>query len=596
MPEKIARFLNHKGFAIFAIIVMAYILGAQSDKYFKWTNPPTEKKHNISSDGSGYYAYLPQVFIYGTKHFEFADPIHRKYPEAKFFEGISPYENGKSNKYFAGTAICISPFFWSAHQLTRLAGGDADGYSRSYELSVLIAAIAFWLLGALSLLALLRSYGIGRFAILFGIAGLTFATNLNYYIVYEPSFSHAYTYGLVCFLMLQSKRYADDRRSGHLLWIFFLLGLITIIRPTNLIVAMLIPLFFTSFQAFFTALKDLLQHRKPVMLGGIVIFGALILVQFLNIRSQFGYWGFNAYSTEGFDFLFSPKIGEVLFGFRKGFFVYTPFMLLIFPALYFLYRRNSYFFYGLLVFTTLFVYIMASWWCWYYGGSLGMRPLIDIYGVLIVPVVLMFARVNLLLKGILLVFTGFMIHFNMVLNYQLQHAILHYSEMNKERFATVFMQTGGRFEWIFHMTQPDFDRSQYTAFRTFGYDPLAGKWTMAPTKDTRPDQIVPSLIFRPDSALYASDIALGVRYEIRIGNEEFIPKVLLFGYKDQQREELSVNFTGIQVPRIDLYCPAEALLHSSKIYSDFDSLEVIIENGEGKGEVRRPSCTLYSRK
>lgn len=589
--------MNHKGFAVFALVVMTYILGAQSDHYFKWTNPPESRIHHIASDGSGYYAYLPQVLIYGTKHFEFANYIQHKYPEGKFFDGVSAQGEGKSNKYFVGTAICMSPFFWIAHQCTKLAGGEADGYSLNYEVSASFAAIAFWLLGALSLLALLRSYGISRSAILFGMIGLTFATNLNYYIVYEPCFSHVYTYGIVCFLLLQTKRFVDTRQSKHLLWIFFLLGMITIIRPTNLVVALIIPFFFASFKDFWEALKMLIVQRKLVLLAGVLIFGALVFLQFLNIHSQYGFWGFNAYSMEGFDYLFNPQIGKVLFGFRKGFFVYTPFMLLVFPALYFLYRWNRYFFGGSLLLMAVFVYITASWWCWYYGGSLGMRPMIDIFGIMVIPVILLFARVRLLLKAFLLVFLVLMIKFNLVLNYQLTHAILHYADMDKDRFATVFMQTGDRFQWAFHMVQPEFNEKAYQPFTTYRFNPATEQWTKAPFRMTRGEgAYLKSLMYIPDAALAQSDIAVRATYLIRIGDEENIPKTMLFGYKNGNRETLSSNYIGIQVPDVKAYCPVVAELNSPRKYSDFDSLEVALENGEGKGSIRNARCVFYARK
>ncbi len=600
MIEKVGHFLNHKGFTIFALVVMAYILGAQSDHYYKWTNPPKEgASHSIASDGSGYYAYLPQVLIYGTEHFEFADGIQRKYPGSKFFEGVSPYEGGKSDKYFVGTAICISPFFWTAHQITQLSGGEADGYSRGYEISVLIAAIAFWLLGALSLLTLLKTYGINRISILFGIIGLTFATNLNYYIVYDHSFSHVYTYGIVCFLLLQTKRFVDTRQSRHLIWIFFLLGMITIIRPTNLIVVLIIPFFFDSPRTFWNELKMLIVRRKLVLAAGILIFGSLVFLQFFNIHSQYGYWGFNAYSAEGFDYLLNPQFGEVLFGFRKGFFVYTPFMLLVFPALYFLYRWNKYFFCGFLLLLLVFVYITASWWCWYYGGSLGMRPMIDVYGIMIIPVILFFSKVKLILRTILIAFMAFMIHFNLVLNYQLMNAILHYAEMDKEKFSTIFMQTGDRFQWVFHMQQPDFDDQKYQSVETFWFNPVAQQWTRKPSHAEaamKPGIYMQSFVYVPVDQLKTSDIAVKLRYQMLIGSEENIPKTLLFGYKNGEREELSVNFIGPQIPEIDAYYPVDADLYSPKKYSEFDSLEVVLENGEGKGLIREASCSFMKRK
>jgi hypothetical protein len=113
--NKFLNWFNQKSATIVLLIVMTYILGAQGDKHYKYTSHNKHKHEvgaNITSDGSGYYAYLPQYFIYETDHFEFAHFIQNKYPKEKFFQGISPKnEKQFQDKYFIGTAICISPFF-----------------------------------------------------------------------------------------------------------------------------------------------------------------------------------------------------------------------------------------------------------------------------------------------------------------------------------------------------------------------------------------------------------------------------------------------------------------------------------------------------
>lgn len=600
MLQKVSHFFNHKRFALFAIVVMFGLLGAQYHDYYK-VEPPETKKYSINSDGCGYYAYLPQVFIYKTEHFEFYKTIQQKYPDSKYFQGLSTRgKDGKFDKYFIGTALCISPFFWTAHKITRISGGAADGYSQNYETALFIAGLCYWLLGSLSLLALLKSWGINRFSILFGIAGLTFATNLNFYLIYDPAFSHTFTFGIVCFFLLQTKRYADSQKGKHLIWILFLLGLITIIRPTNLLVALVIPFFFTSFKDFFNQFKIIFQSQKIALSVGLFLFAAMIFLQFLNIKSQYGHWGFNAYTVEGFDYILNPKIVEVLFGFRKGFFVYAPFMLLLLPGLWFLFRWNRYFFYGFLLFAAVFVYIMASWWCWYYGGSLGMRPLIDVYGILIIPVIILFARVNQILKLALIIFLGFMTHLNLIFNYQMTHSILHYSEMDQARFQKVFLQTDARFEWIFHTQNPEFDRKQYRPFQTFVFDEGTNQWKESHSlnKQAVRDRgtYIQRLVFRPQENEKFSDIAIHLNYLMQVEKEKSIPKIFLFGYRDTLIENLSVNFIGSQIPGLEKYYPVDAALYSERMYGEFDSLEIAVESGKGQGWIKNASCTFFKRK
>jgi hypothetical protein len=49
-----------------------------------------------------------------------------------------------------------------------------------------------------------------------------------------------------------------------------------------------------------------------------------------------------------------------------------------------LWHRRKEFFWPVIVMLILHIYLIYSWWCWYYGGSLGSRPMIDIYGPLAV--------------------------------------------------------------------------------------------------------------------------------------------------------------------------------------------------------------------
>lgn len=598
---KFFDWFNHKSATVIILIALTYILGAQGDEYYKYTNHNQQRyevTNNITSDGGGYYAYLPQYLIYKTEHFEFAHFIQKKYPGGKFFQGISPKKEKEfQDKYFIGTAICISPFFWINHQLTKAFGGEADGYSISYQFSVFAAALAFWLLGALSLLSLLQKFQISRSAILIGIIGLTFGTNLNYYIVYDPSFSHVYTFGLVAFFLLKVKYYAENQSKKDLIWLFLLLGLITIIRPTNFLVIFIIPFFFQSFNQLWSQIINIFSTQKLAIFIGISLFGFLIFLQFWNIHSQHGVWQFNAYNTEGFDFLSNPKIPEVLFGFRKGLFIYSPFLLLIFPALWFLYRSNRFSFIWFMVFSLLYIYLLSSWWCWYYGGSMGMRAMIDVFPILIIPIIFLIQKLNRFFRALTIVFTILMIQFNLILNYQLLHSILHYADMNQARFGLVFLQKGARFEWVFHVTQPDFEVKNYNKIARFNFEPTNKTWLKV-NGTNHSEKIVgmlPSLILDSnDFKNKDSQIAIQLRYFQKITSEKSVPKALLFGYRNEQRELLCVDYIGTRVASLNKFYPIDARLISKFKYADFDSLEVIIENNDGF--VKKPICNVFTFK
>lgn len=265
-------------------------------------------------------------------------------------------------------------------------------------------------------------------------------------------------------------------------------------------------------------------------------------------------------------------------------------MLIFIPGLVVLFRSNRYLFWGVFVVTSLFIYIMASWWCWYYGGSLGMRPMIDMYAILAIPMVFFVTRLRQIGVACLIVFTGCMIYFNLVLNYQMLHAILHFSEMNKERFFQVFLQTDDRFKFVFFTDNPTLDRKQFLVNQSYTVN--NGKWCLAKKPTKNAGSLFPSLVVVPDSALASSSIAVDLSYRFRVNMDEAIPKAILFGYTKGIREEVSIHFMGPQVPSLNQYYPIHAPLASMRTYGEFDSLEVVIEHGESVGTAQFVHCEI----
>ncbi len=59
--------------------------------------------------------------------------------------------------------------------------------------------------------------------------------------------------------------------------------------------------------------------------------------------------------------------------------VYSLFLILsdiFYTIVGLIYLRN---FVPILLLFTLFTYVIFSWWCWWYGGGLSIRPMIDVY-------------------------------------------------------------------------------------------------------------------------------------------------------------------------------------------------------------------------
>jgi hypothetical protein len=117
-------------------------------------------------------------------------------------------------------------------------------------------------------------------------------------------------------------------------------------------------------------------------------------------------------------------------------------MTLAIVGFLFLKKKAPDLFYPILVFTILNIYLVFSWWCWWYGGSFSARALIESYALLSVP---MGATVERLWKSGTLARVAssliiiFFIYVNMFRSRQYRISLLHYESTSKELYWAVFL-------------------------------------------------------------------------------------------------------------------------------------------------------------
>ena len=69
--------------------------------------------NSVSSDGLGYYSYLPAAIIYQDFDYTYYEKTENKinpFYNPFYNPYSSRYKDKKINKYFCGTAICLTPF------------------------------------------------------------------------------------------------------------------------------------------------------------------------------------------------------------------------------------------------------------------------------------------------------------------------------------------------------------------------------------------------------------------------------------------------------------------------------------------------------
>lgn len=360
-----------------AFLLFIIVIALISDIYIyvNKLNGPT-----IRSDGLGYYAYLPSIFIYNDitlSHFI------GNYP------GIIV---SKIDKYPIGTAIMEFPFFFLADCITLLTSEDRDGSNLLYQTAIAIAAIFYLIVGLIftNKLSLLFFDKTVSFLLL---PILTFGTGLFHYATYDASFSHVFSFCLVSAYL-----YFLYRPKSNYLIPAAILGLIFLTRMPNVIIAIL--LIWQEISNF----KGAIPYRRWGQM--IVIFLSIASLQFIYYFAATGHFLLWSYGGEGFTNWFHPEIFNVLFSDRKGLFFWYPILSFSLPG-FVLIRRNTVFL-PLVVFILTFTYITSSWWDWAYGGSFGMRPYIDILAALSIPLAATLEKFNKKLcplTGILVGFT-----------------------------------------------------------------------------------------------------------------------------------------------------------------------------------------------
>ncbi len=391
----------------------------------------------LKDDGTGYYAYLPAVFIYHDLSFGFFDSVAvSKSPPNLSYDYRVKLKNGTIDKYFCGTALAQLPFFTAAHLITLASGYPTDGYSAFYLIFVQVATIFYVLAGLVLMVLILQDFTASKKLIALILLASVFGTNLFHYTINEPSMSHAYSFAFVNLFVFGCLRFFRNPSIRYLFIGSVVLGMIFLIRPVNVLIVASLP-FLAGNPGKLRKGIDFLKNHLPAFLIAFLIFSALAAIQFLIYKIQTGSFWVYSYGKEGFD-LTRPHMIGFLFSYRKGYFVYTPLAFLSLFGFWFLFKENRYRFYSLLFFMLLVVYVLSSWWMWFYGGSFSQRVMIEYWIFPAILLALLISR-NTYRKWLTaLVFI--LIIVCQIQTIQYRNGYIHWSEMNKKRYWNNFLR------------------------------------------------------------------------------------------------------------------------------------------------------------
>jgi hypothetical protein len=401
-----AKRLSASTLAIWAVMAFFLIIAWR----WSWNDGPAV----IRSDASGYYGYLRAIFINQDLGHEQPDPTY-----------LHPTPSGTLNKYFAGEAVMLLPFFGAAHAYAHLSGAATDGLSKPYSLGIGIAALFYVAVGLFCFRALMRRSGISEGNITITLLALGSGTQLVQYVTLQPGWSHVYSFAAISGLLLLMHRLSEGADVRTLLGCGALFGLVVLIRPVNALAALALPV--------------VLGERTPMVLGALARRWGTLLLAAAAFAAQTGHLIADGYRDEGF-YWNRPAIFNVLLGVRRGLFVWTPVLILCVLAIVHSWRGDRWRALGALVYWAANTYVIACWWIWYYGSGWGQRVYVDHYPVLFLPLAFALGRwSSLARKAVLLALTTATL-FTLAQFYQYNHRLLDVEGMDRQKYTYAFLR------------------------------------------------------------------------------------------------------------------------------------------------------------
>ena len=356
--------------------------------YPKWQQYGSEA--TISYDVSGYYLYLPALFIYDDlQELKFLPDILEQYHPTYSPYQAFPHESGAQvMKYSLGQAILYAPAFAVAHAYASTSESyPADGFSAPYQVALSVSSLLFAALGLLCCLLLLVRY-FGPMTSAITLLLIVYGTNYLNYSAIDGAMTHNHVFTLYAILLLLTdtlyRRQSSPPRAVFLA-IGAVIGLMALTRPTELL-AVVIPLSWGVMPSR-EAIREraiFLRRQLAKVVGAALVTLALGSLQLIYWRYVSGDWIVYSYQDQGFDWL-HPHLINGLFSYKAGWLTYTPLMWFAVLGLAALYYRHPSLFPAVVIHFLLFIYVAFSWSVWWYGGSLGQRTMVQAYAVLSLP-------------------------------------------------------------------------------------------------------------------------------------------------------------------------------------------------------------------
>jgi len=389
-------------------------------------------------DAYGYYLYLPSMLIYhDVKELKFKDSIEAKYQLSggNFYQANIHEKTGNyAFKYLGGIAILHLPFFAIAH-LYALNSSiyPADGFSAPYQNAIGFGVVLYGILALLVLRRVLLYYYSDQVTTI-TLLLTVLATNSIQYFSIDNAQSHAPIFLLYALILWLSYNWHQKPSKLIAFLAGYIIGLATISRPTEAIMV-LIPILWNTHN------REAAKEKWALVRSNLPMIYLAAIGGIIGILPQLIYWqyvtGFFIYDV-GSAWRFLTPFFRVIFGFEKGWFIYTPITIFFVVGLF--YIKSYPFRKSLIWFCALNIWIIISWSDWKYGGSYTTRALMQSYPVFALALGAFLQRFWVGSNRIIIAVIGaYFIFVNLFQIQQYNTTTLHYYDMNRLYYSQIYL-------------------------------------------------------------------------------------------------------------------------------------------------------------
>ena len=407
-----------------------------------------ESLNVITWDTLGYYLYLPLLFIYNDISLQDTSQLEaliKAYHASDSFYQISRLENGNQIfKYSYGISLLLSPFYFIADFITVYFSNEKrDGFSIYYQNIIYIGGFIYTVIGALIIPKLLNKFFNWNIVVLTSIFFL-FGTSYFFEASHSNLMPHNLLLPLYGLFILFTIKFHEKYEAKYALLLGFIFGLLVSSRPTEGII-LLIPLLWNvkSIKELGSKFQFFSNNKLLIIIFSLSSF-IVILPQLLYWRTFGGDWIITSYGNpaEGLDWL-KPHTFDVLFSFRKGWFIYTPIAFIGVLSFYFLNKKQKNIILPLGLFFIINIYVVSAWSCWWYAYSFSMRALVQSSIILVFPLAssLHYFRNKIKTKIIFISVMSLLVCFNQFQIWQMEKGIIKGDRMTADYYFKVFGET-----------------------------------------------------------------------------------------------------------------------------------------------------------